>query len=138
MYAGDPMPTGPHRRLAAIVLNFRTPDDTVIAVRSLLASTRPPDDLIVVDNDAGPGCRAQVAGLHPAVRYVSAGSNLGFSGGMNLGIRAALAAGANAVLLVNSDATVSPDCVGRLESGLDGVHVGIAGPVDPRSIESSV
>lgn len=136
MYASDPMPTGPYRRLAAIVLNFRTPDDTVMAVRSLLASTRPPDDLIVVDNDAGPGCRAQVAGLHPAVRYVSAGSNLGFSGGMNLGIRAALAAGANAVLLVNSDATVAADCVGRLESGLDGVQVGIAGPVihDP-SIE---
>ena len=136
MYAGDPMPTGPYRRLAAIVLNFRTPDDTVMAVRSLLASTRPPDDLIVVDNDAGPGCRAQVAGLHPAVRYVAAGSNLGFSGGMNLGIRAALAAGANAVLLVNSDATVAADCVGRLESGLDGVQVGIAGPVihDP-SIE---
>ena len=67
------MSTGLPGRLAAVVLNFRTPDETVTAVRSLLSSTRPPDDLIVVDNDAGPGCRVQVAGLHPAVRYSLSG-----------------------------------------------------------------
>ena len=122
------MHIGVTQRLAAVVLNFRTPDDTVLAVQSLLASTRPVDDLIVVDNDGGPGCRDQVAGLHPSIRYLSTGANLGFSGGMNVGIRAALAAGAGVVLLVNSDATVSPECVERLERGLES-GVAIAGPI---------
>jgi GT2 family glycosyltransferase len=122
------MPIGVTGRLAAVVLNFRTPDDTVLAIQSLLASTRPVDDLIVVDNDSGPGCRDQVAGLHSSIRYLSTGANLGFSGGMNVGIRAALAAGAGVVLLVNSDATVSPECVERLERGLE-TGVAIAGPI---------
>ena len=41
----------PTRRIAAVVLNYRTPDDTRLAVKSLLASRRPLDQLIVVDND---------------------------------------------------------------------------------------
>ena len=108
------MPTEPSRRLAGVVLNFRTPDDTLAAVRSLLASTRPFDDIIVVDNDDDPGCRDQVTRLEGPVRFEGAGRNLGFSGGMNLGIRSALSRGAGAILLVNSDATVTPDCAGRL------------------------
>ena len=75
------MSTGRPGRLAGVVLNFRTPDETVTAVRSLLASTRPPDDLIVVDNDSGPGCRVQVAGLHPAVRYLQRGATWAFPAG---------------------------------------------------------
>ena len=122
------MPIGPTRRLAGVVLNFRTPDDTILAVQSLRGSTRPPDDLIVVDNDSGPGCRDRVAGLHASIRYLSAGANLGFSGGMNVGIRAALARGARAVLLLNSDATVMPECVARLEESLD-ADVGITAPI---------
>ena len=122
------MPTEPSRRLAGVVLNFRTPDDTLAAVRSLLASTRPFDDIIVVDNDDDPGCRDQVAGLEGPVRFEGAGRNLGFSGGMNLGIRSALSRGAGAILLVNSDATLTPDCAGRLERHLD-ARVGIVGPV---------
>jgi hypothetical protein len=39
--------------IAAVVLNYNTPDDTLLAVRSLHASRRPLDHLIVVDN--GPG-----------------------------------------------------------------------------------
>jgi glycosyltransferase involved in cell wall biosynthesis len=38
------------RRLAAIVLNYHTPEDTFLATRSLLLSGRPIDHVIVVDN----------------------------------------------------------------------------------------
>src|SRR5262245_38823588 len=122
------MPTEPSRRLAGVVLNHRTPDDTVSAVRSLLASTRPFDDIIVVDNDHGPGCRDLVQTLGAPVRYLPAGRNLGFSGGMNVGIQSALGAGADAVLLVNSDATLTRECAGRLERRL-GAGIGIVGPL---------
>ena len=41
-------------RVAAVVLNYRTPHQTLLAVRSLLAS-RSITDLIVVDNDTRDG-----------------------------------------------------------------------------------
>lgn len=134
------------QRLAAVVLNYRTPDDTWLAVRSLAASTRLLDEIIVVDND-DPNVRGAAAFARqrfdepgrsssisderrPVVTYLSTGRNLGFSGGVNIGIRAALERGADSVLLVNSDVIVPPDCVERLERALsDAPRGGIAGPV---------
>ncbi|MBI3493616.1 MAG: glycosyltransferase [Acidobacteria bacterium] len=120
-------------RVAAVVLNYRTPDDTFLAVRSLLASQRAIDEVIVVDNDRGDspgGAREVLRDVRPNVRYLQTGSNLGFSGGMNVGIREALARGADRVLLVNSDVIVPPDCVERLERCLEATPAtGIAGPV---------
>jgi GT2 family glycosyltransferase len=123
------------QRLAAVVLNFRTPDETLLAVKSLLASRRPIDDLIVVDNSghvdgAGNDVRDALKGVWPRMSCIDTGSNLGFSGGMNAGIREALDRGAGRVLLVNSDVIVPPDAVERLEQSLDAApHAGIAGPV---------
>jgi GT2 family glycosyltransferase/glycosyltransferase involved in cell wall biosynthesis len=121
---------GSDPRLAAIVLNYRTPDDTAIAVASLLASDRRPDEVIVVDNDAGPECRSALAQWSHRVTCVQTGRNLGFPGGMNAGIRRALEGGADRVVLVNSDVVVPPDCLGRLESALDAdATAGIVGPL---------
>jgi GT2 family glycosyltransferase len=115
-------------QLAAVVLNFRTPYDTVLAVKSLLASRRPLDQIIVVDNDTNENVREALASLRRPVTYLLAGANLGFAGGVNVGIRDALAHGADRVLLVNSDVIVPPDCVERLERALDEPGVGLAGP----------
>jgi GT2 family glycosyltransferase len=143
----------PRQRMAAIVLNHRTTEETVRAVRSLLASTRPPDHVVVIDNDAADECRAHFTQPqsnpeprsanpeprtpnpeprtpNPELTYLHTGSNLGFSGGMNIGVRAALTAGADLVLLANSDIEVSADCLGRMESVLnDKPEAGIAGPL---------
>jgi GT2 family glycosyltransferase/glycosyltransferase involved in cell wall biosynthesis len=117
-------------RLAAVVLNFRTAADTAIAIGSLLASDRPPDDVIVVDNDSDSECRNALARWGEAITYVRTGGNLGFSGGMNIGIRLALDRGADFVLLVNSDVVVPPDCLGQLEAALAAKpDTGIAGPL---------
>ncbi len=117
-------------RLAAIVLNYRTPDESLLAIRSLLASRRPIDWIILVDSDPiDERCRdltENVAGL----TYLRTDENLGFSGGMNVGIRTALSCGADAVMLVNSDAIVPPDCIAALERCLDATtDGGVAGPV---------
>ena len=79
--------------VVSVVLNYRTPADTSIAVASLKASERVPE-VIVVDNDSGVACRDALARWNGAVTHLQTGSNLGFSGGMNAGIRQALAVGA--------------------------------------------
>ena len=117
-------------RISAVILNYRTPGDTLQAVRSLLASSRRPDEILVVDNDVVESAREAMAPFGADVTYVHTGRNLGFSGGVNVGIRAALERGADSVLLVNSDSVVSSDCVGRLEQALrDDWSAGIAGPL---------
>lgn len=117
-------------RLAAIVLNYRTPSKTAHAVRALRLSLRSIDDLIVVDNDTSSHCEEALSADRAHVRFILAGSNLGFSGGMNLGIRAALDNGADHVLLVNSDVATPPDAIGSLERALASAPgAGIAGPV---------
>jgi GT2 family glycosyltransferase/glycosyltransferase involved in cell wall biosynthesis len=135
-------------RVAAVVLHYGAADDTWLAVRSLLASRRSIDEVIVVDNDGGGPdvetnrLRAALRGVGPRVTYVRQERNLGFSGGMNVGIRHALAGGADAVLLVNNDIIVPPDCLERLEHSLTAVpRAGIAGPMilarsEPDRVES--
>jgi GT2 family glycosyltransferase len=116
--------------MIAVVLNYRTPDDTLLAVQSLLASTRRAEEIVVVDNDAAESARDATARFGSGVTYLHTGANRGFSGGVNIGIRAALDRGADSVLLVNSDVVVSRDCLERLEQALLAApSAGIVGPV---------
>ena len=121
-----------HRRtrIAAVVQNYRTVVDTLLAAKSLLASRTEIDDVIVVDNDRDDETRSAMADVAARVTYLRADRNLGFSGGMNLGIREALRRGADRVLLVNSDVIVPPDCVERLASAIDSrPGAGVVGPL---------
>jgi GT2 family glycosyltransferase len=118
------------RRLAVVVLNYRTPEETVATVRSIAASAREPDDLVVVDNDPHDVrlCDA-VTCVSRRVRYVATGRNVGYSAGMNAGIRAALDRDADAVLLSNSDVTALPETLGALETLMHASSAGIVGPM---------
>jgi len=125
----DALPGRP-RRLAAVVVNHKTPEDTALAVKSLLASERRLDAIVVVDNDSAPDLQRTAKAWAGQVQYTHTGRNLGFAGGANVGVRAALAGDADAVLLLNSDAEVSASCVGRLDQALQAApHVGIAAPL---------
>jgi GT2 family glycosyltransferase/glycosyltransferase involved in cell wall biosynthesis len=132
----------PRGRTSAVVLNHRTPQDTYLAVKSLLASNRLVDDLIVIDNDSAENCRDILQPVADRISYLFIGNNSGFSAGMNIGIRTALARGADIVLLMNSDVIVPPNCIERLEHALRTTPgAGIAGPAlvaraDPRRIGS--
>jgi GT2 family glycosyltransferase len=130
----DPAPAPAPRlavaRLAAVVLNYRTPEDTLLAVRSLQASRRPVQHLLVVDNGSHDGSVELLRRHLPDVELLAADRNLGFSGGCNLGIAAALRRGAELVLLLNGDAVLPPDTLGALEDALLGeAGAGIAGPL---------
>jgi GT2 family glycosyltransferase/glycosyltransferase involved in cell wall biosynthesis len=141
MAAKRPPSRDTSRRLAAVVVNHRTPGDTYLAVRSVLASERAVQQVIVVDNDEPDALEGVAAGWDDRVSYLHTGTNLGFAGGVNAGVRAALASGADAVLMVNSDAVVSPSCVAHLERALDR-GAAIAAPLllartDPGTVASA-
>ncbi|MBP7570936.1 MAG: glycosyltransferase [Acidobacteria bacterium] len=130
-------------RIGAVVLNYRAPDDTLLAARSLEASHRPVEPIIVVDNDGDGSCARSLAAGRSRATLVKMRSNRGFAGGCNAGIHESLRRGADLVVLLNSDAVVAPDTVERLEAALAAdPGAGIAAPLvvsraDPGTIASA-
>ena len=140
--ANTPVAGVPARRITAVVLNYAAATETVMAVRSLLASRRVADEIVVVDNDTTGGCQDLLAPVTTEITYLSTKRNIGFSGGMNVGIRHALDRGATDLLLVNSDVIVPPDTLGELLAVTEtSPSAGIVGPVvmtrgEPDRVES--
>lgn len=93
----------------AVVVTHRRPDELAKSLDVLSTQTRPPDHLIVVDNDfsgEGPGSgrvRELVAGQPIPTTYLASRRNLGGAGGFALGILYALAQGADWVWLADDD-----------------------------------
>lgn len=116
--------------VAAVVLNYRTPEQTWLAARSVQSSLHAITQLIVVDNGSDDGSAAALRTSLPTADVVETGANLGYSGGCNVGIRRALDRGAAFVLLVNSDAVLAPDAVDiLLEAANRDPSAGILAPV---------
>ena len=112
--------------LTAVVLNWRTPDHTLSAVRALLDDDVPADRIVVLDNGSGDGSVERFRNELPGCRLMPVDQNLGYARANNLG---AAFLPADAYLFVNSDAFVhKPGSVGRLLRALDDPAVGIAVP----------
>ena len=125
-------PTDLVAQVTAVVVDYGTPEQTWLAVRSIASSFGPATKIVVVANGAPAGNRhlrerlglvctdgEPEPGAHRRdsegdVHLLAAGRNLGFSGGVNLAIAAALREHAEFVLLVNSDAVLAPDAIGHL------------------------
>lgn len=131
-------------KLASIVLNWRTPDMTLDAVRAAVKAMEPIEGgwhLYVVDNDSQDGSedklRAAIADEqargtwgYEHVEVIQSGRNGGFGAGNNVGIRAALARTDRPeyVYILNSDAFPAPDAIAKLVAALDArPELGIAG-----------
>lgn len=126
MTAGTP-------RVAAVVVNWRTPDLTVRAVTALCDAGLEAQDVVVVDNDSGTGVEALRAAL-PGCAFVALAENVGFGRANNLG--SAERPDAGAYLLVNSDAFIrGPADLAALRQELSAGDVGI---VVPRLLESDL
>jgi GT2 family glycosyltransferase/glycosyltransferase involved in cell wall biosynthesis len=116
--------------IAAVILNYRTPEQTWLAARSLQTSRNPPRHIIIVDNGSGDGSAQRLRGTLSGVRVVESPGNGGFSAGCNIGIREALASGAEYIFLVNSDAVLAPDAILYLAAAMTRhPELGIAGPI---------
>lgn len=90
----------------AVVVTHRRVEQLTESLKALVAQTRAPDHVIVVDNDFASGdtaVRDLVAGQPVPCTYLGSRRNLGGAGGFALGILHALAAGADWVWLADDD-----------------------------------
>jgi N-acetylglucosaminyl-diphospho-decaprenol L-rhamnosyltransferase len=95
-----------------VVLNWRTPEHTVRAVRALLADGVPRERVVIVDNASDDGSAERIRRELRACRLVALAENTGFARGNNRGARELPG---EAYLFVNSDAFVhAPGSVARL------------------------
>jgi GT2 family glycosyltransferase len=105
-------------RIAAVTVNWNQAGLTQQCVASLIAGSRVPEWIIVVDNGSRVEPSAAVHEVHPAAIVLRNDRNLGFAGAVNQGIERALQLGADAVLIVNNDAVLAPACVAELAAAL--------------------
>ncbi len=73
--------------LAAFVITYRRPAILARTLRTLLTQSRPPDHLLVVDNDPGESARSAALALgHQGIAYHPLGDNLGPAGAAAFGL----------------------------------------------------
>jgi GT2 family glycosyltransferase len=100
-------------RVAAIVVNFRTPELTIACVESLLAGTEPVR-VIVVDNASNDDSATRIDAHFRSdsrVSVVVREVNDGYSGGNNAGVALARTMDVQFALILNSDTVLDPSCV---------------------------
>ena len=117
-------------RCAAVIVNYRTPEDTLLACWSLRSSERAVDQMIIVDNGSGDHSETYLRSSLPQAQLIEAGENLGYAGGCNLGVAAALSQGADYIFILSSDTLVTANTLGKLEHALESEpRAGICGPL---------
>ena len=122
------------KRLVAVLVNYRTPDLTIEALRSLVDQLDPTRDAaVVVDNASGDDSAVRLqewireSGFESWVRLLRAEENGGFAAGCNIAIRSTPS---EHYLLLNSDAQLKPDAVARLlETAVAQPAAGLIGAV---------
>jgi len=104
--------------VSALIITYQRPDELNGVLENLLAQARPPDEIIVVDNDpAGSGGQAPLAG-HARISYLCTGENLGVAAGRN---HAAGYAKGDLLLFIDDDARFAhPDAIGNVLAAFQG------------------
>ena len=127
-------------KVAIVILNWNDVQATLACLKALRATDYPDYTTIVVDNGSSDGSAAHLRDME-TIDLVTNVTNLGYTGGVNIGIGRAMATGADYVWLLNSDATTSPDVLGRLVAAAEiGQKIGLVSPIfcdpdDPATIE---
>jgi glycosyltransferase involved in cell wall biosynthesis len=74
------------KKFAAFIVTFNRPDILMDTIQKILDQTRPPDKLLIVDNNDNDDTKNAVAKLYPQVAHLKVGHNSGFAGGGNIGL----------------------------------------------------
>lgn len=103
-------------RISVVIPNWNGCGWLPECLGSLTGQTRPPDEVIVVDNGSFDGSLPYLRDEHPDVRVLALQRNTGFAFAANRGIEAA---SGELVALLNTDVVLSPEWLGRMAAALD-------------------
>jgi GT2 family glycosyltransferase len=95
---------------AVVVCYDERPAELREAIDGLISQTRPPEEILVVDNGGGT-LAGELDGYHGSVRGIMAPSNLGYPPAINF---AAARASGDYLFCLNPDAVPQADCLERL------------------------
>jgi GT2 family glycosyltransferase len=102
--------------VAVIVPNWNGRRWLAQCLQALSEQTRPPAEIVVVDNGSTDGSLSLIDDRDGRVRVIALERNTGFAFAANRGIEAAAA---EAVALVNTDVVLAPDWIDRLQATLE-------------------
>jgi len=104
---------------AAVLVNYKKWEDTVVCVNSINNCKDKPH-VIVVDNGSGNDSPQQLKKHFPELDLIVSRENIGFSAGNNLGIKKALRLGAKVVYILNNDTEVDANLFYRAYRYVEG------------------
>ncbi len=118
--------------IGIVILNYKTWNDTVKCVESIIETAHVEYKIYVVDNNSPDDSYIQLKSkfnYFNNVCIVKSYRNGGYSAGNNIGIRLALSDGADALLLTNSDIIFFENAIDSIyKCILDNPQVGVVGP----------
>jgi GT2 family glycosyltransferase len=117
-------------KISAIILNYKTPHETLACVDALLAQTISEEiEIIIVDNDSRDSSveiLRSLLGKEKPIKLMQTEKNIGFSGGNNLGVKTA---SGDYILIVNPDTTLEKDSLEKMFNFLNSRDdIAIVGP----------
>jgi GT2 family glycosyltransferase len=117
-------------KVGATVLHYRYWPEVGATIEALLAQSRSPDRVVVIDNRSGDGSLNRLRESFPGLEVIDAGANLGYGAGMNLGMTHLLNQGMDAVLLLTHECRLAPNALDALARRLEQEPtVGAVGPL---------
>ncbi|MFK7604263.1 glycosyltransferase [Deinococcus sp. SM5_A1] len=104
-------PTDSAPTVCAVVLTYNRQGLLKKCLECLLGQTRPPDQILVVDNASSDGTADMLARKYPDVRALVLSPNVGAAGGFTAGMAQAYSAGFDWLWLMDDDAYPRPDAL---------------------------
>lgn len=124
--------------VAVVIVTWNAAAWIADCLRSLLRLTRPPAEIVVVDNGSTDGTVSMVRDGYPGLALIECGTNLGFCRANNLGFARTVSP---FVLVLNPDARLGPGFLEALLPAFEDEAVGIAAGKllrpDGRTIDSA-
>jgi hypothetical protein len=117
-------------RIAAGVVHYRAWPEVRSTIDGLLAQTRRPDELVLLDHASGDGSPSHIRAAYPQLDLVEAPDNRGPAGGLQRLVKELLSRDVDAVFLLPDDIELAPDALEQLAARLDGdPGLGAVGPL---------
>lgn len=117
-------------RVGAGIVHYRFWPGVRPTLDALSAQTRPPDEIVVIENGSGDGSARSIREAYPSVEVVEVRENRGPIGGMNLIFDALLAKNTDAILLLTHETVLAADALEALLTRMaEDDRIGVVGPL---------